>query len=313
MKHYGGSNNLQYQDIEVPKPRAGEVLVEIKATVFNDWDWSLITGKPAVYRLMFGLFKPKHPIPGIELAGVVTALGEGVGKFKFGDRVFGDISDNGWGTFAEYGCYKEVDLIRIPENMSFMDAAAIPHAAMLAYQGLFDIGGLVKGQQVLINGAGGGMGAFAIQMAKLFDAEITGVDNEAKLDFMTAQGCDHVIDYRKQDITELNRQFDLILDAKTTRYPSKYLKILKPKGKYVTVGGHVKRLIQLFVLNKFGKNQLKMVGLKQNKDLEIVNDWYGKGNIKPVIDGPYTLEKVPELVDYFGEGRHRGKIIITNE
>lgn len=313
MTKYGDPKNLVLDEIDTPSPKTGEVLVEIKATAINDWDWSLITGRPYVYRLLFGIIKPKFAIPGIELAGIVRSLGQGVNKFKIGDRVYGDISNSGWGTFAEFGCFKVDDLVAIPDGMPFTDATAIPHAAMLAYQGLIDVGNLESGQKILINGAGGGMGVFAVQIAKTFNVEITGVDSEAKLGLMKELGFDHVIDYKKSDFTKEGKQYDLILDAKTTRNPAAYLKALKSNGKYVTVGGYLNRLLQLFITNKLGEKKVKMVGLKQNKDLDKIHELYASGNIKPIIDGPYPLNDVPKLISYFGNGLHKGKIIIGLE
>lgn len=313
--HYGHPNTLQVKELEKPVPGKHEVLVRIRATTINDFDWSLVRGKPYPYRLLFGLLKPKHPIAGIELAGTVEAIGDGVTAFEVGDAVYGDLSEYGWGSFAEYACVRETALVLKPENMTFEEAAAIPHASLLAAQGLIDIGTISRGQKILINGAGGGMGTFGLQIAKTFDAEVTGVDSGEKLGMMQSLGFDRVIDYRKEDFTQNGQQFDLILDAKTTRPPSAFLPSLKPAGKYVTVGGHLNRLLQLVTLTRLlpggRKKPLFLLSLKPNKNLAYINQLFEAGKLKPVIDGPYSLEDIPYLLQYFGEGKHKGKVVIS--
>jgi len=311
---YGPSDLLQLAELPKPVPSEHEVLVKIHATAVNDYDWSMVRGKPFILRLMFGLFKPKRPVPGMELAGTVEATGKGITAFRVGDAVYGDTSDYGFGSFAEYLCVHEKALSPKPAGMSFTEAAAIPHAAMLAYQGLVEVGNLQPGQRVLINGAGGGVGTLGLQLAKLYDAEVTGVDTGDKLRMMEAIGFDHLIDYRKTDFTKTGEHYDVILDAKTNRSPFAYARSLQPHGKYVTVGGKLTRLLQLLVLKpwmaaRYGKS-FHLVGLKPNKDLAYINELFEAGKIKPVIDGPYTLERAPEAIQYFGEGRHQGKVVI---
>lgn len=313
---YGSPEVLQLKEIAKPTPKENEVLVKIHATAVNDYDWSMIRGKPYLYRLLYGVLKPKHQIPGMELAGTIEALGPNANSFKIGDAVYGDISQYGFGSFAEYVCINEKALTLKPVKMSFEEAAAIPHAAMLAVQGLLDIGLLQKGQKILINGAGGGMGTFGLQIAKLYDAEVTGVDTGGKLKMMKELGFDYIIDYKKEDFTKNKQCYDLILDAKTTRSTFRYLRALNPNGKYVTVGGYLNRLIPIIILKPFisiiSKKRVHMVVLKPNKDLEYINELFSVGKIKPVIDGPYKLSEIPGLIQYFGEGRHKGKIIIKN-
>lgn len=312
---YGPPRTLQLKEITKPSPAAKEVLIRVEATAINDFDWSFVRGKPYLYRLLFGLFKPKTPIPGLEYAGVVEAVGEGVSAFKAGDEVYGDLSDVGWGSFAEYIAIHEEAVVPKPQMMPFVEAASIPHASMLASQGLIDAGQIKEGQKVLINGAGGGMGMFALQIAKMYGAEISGVDSGAKLERMRAMGFDHVIDYQKEDFTRNGQRYDLILDAKTTRSPFAFLRSLQPNGKYVTVGGYVTRLIQHFFLkgwiSRFTDKSMHIVALKPNKDLAYINQLYEAGKIKPHIDGPYALDEIPRLIQYFGEGRHQGKVVIT--
>ncbi|MEM7298507.1 MAG: NAD(P)-dependent alcohol dehydrogenase, partial [Bacteroidota bacterium] len=246
---YGTPDSLQLQEVEKPSPKKDEVLVKVHATSINDWDWGLVRGKPNVLRLLFGILKPKKPIPGIELSGIVEEIGEEITRFKVGDKVYGDLSNHGWGSWCEYACAKEDSLTIKPEQMSFEEAAATPHAALLAYQGLL-LGNIKGGMEVLVNGAGGGMGTFAFQILQTFGATITGVDSGHKLNMMREMGADEVIDYTQQDFTKTGKKYDLVLDAKTTRAPGTYLKSLKPDGKYITVGGHYGKLARLFLGKK---------------------------------------------------------------
>jgi len=277
----------------------------------------LMRGKPYPYRLMFGITKPKKKIPGIELSGIIEALGENVNTFKVGDAVYGDISSYGFGCFAEYICVDEKALVLKPVKMSFEEAASISHASMLAVQGLVDVGKIQKGQKILINGSGGGVGTFGLSIAKLYGSEVTGVDTGDKLKMMKSIGFDHVIDYKKEDFTKNGQCYDLILDTKTNRSTFDYVRSLSPNGRYVTVGGDLNRLLQIFLLkpciSKFNKKSIDIVALKPNKDLDYINELYETGKIKPVIDGPYKLSEVPELIQYFGEGKHTGKVVITLE
>ena len=310
-RHYGPPNRLKIEDIPVPSPGSYELLIKVHATTINDFDWSLVTGKPAAYRLLFGLTTPKHPIPGIELSGTVEAIGNRVTDFKPGDAVYGDISGQGWGSYAEYTCVHQDSLIHKPLEMSFIDAAAIPHASMLAWQGLVDAGRITKGQKILINGAGGGMGTFGVQIAKPYQAYVSGIDAAGKLERMKSLGFDQVYDYRKFNFTESDEQYDLILDAKTTYSPSRLARALKPGGKYVTVGGALNRLLQVYLVQKFGKKNMHLVALKPNKDLAQIGKLYQDGMLKPEIDGPYTMQEIPKLLEYFGAGKHTGKVVVS--
>ncbi|WPP52687.1 NAD(P)-dependent alcohol dehydrogenase [Catalinimonas niigatensis] len=317
---YGPPETLQLKEVEKPMPKENEVLVKIMATAINDYDWSMVRGKPYLYRLMFGLLKPGQAIPGMELAGIVEAVGADVISFKSGDAVYGDISAYGFGSFAEYIVIHEKALVKKPESMGFEEAASIPHAALLARQGLCDIGNIRSKQKILINGAGGGVGTFGLQLAKLLECEVTGVDTGEKLEMMKALGFDQVIDYRKEDFTRRvtsakNRvQYDLILDCKTSRSPFSYLPSLKPHGMYVTVGGKPLRLLQVLVFAKlisfFTKKKLSILALQPNQGLAYINELYAQGKIKCIIDGPYALAEAPRLIQYFGEGKHQGKVVL---
>ncbi|MEX1189476.1 MAG: NAD(P)-dependent alcohol dehydrogenase [Bacteroidia bacterium] len=305
---------LRIDEIVNPSPSAKQVLVKIRATSVNDYDWSLVRGKPFLYRLMFGFSKPKNPIPGMEVSGVVEAVGEGVESLAIGDEVFGDTSDHGFGTFAEYICLHENSLIKKPSEISFEDAAAISHAGGLAVQALNNFGNLVDGQSVLINGGGGGVGTIALQLAKLQNCHVTGVDTGKKLEMMKSLGFDEVLDYKKHDFTKAGRQFDFILDCKSNRFPLSYLKSLKPKGRYVSIGGELSTLFALLFWGKliglFTKKRLHILALKSNKGLEPVIHFMKQGKLKCVIDGPHKFEESARLIQYFGEGKHSGKVVI---
>ena len=318
LTKYGSPDYLQLQEVEKPTPNDDEVLIKVKAASVNDWDWCLTIGKPFYIRLLCGFFKPKVQIPGVDIAGEIVAIGKNVSKFQPGDRVYGDLSENGFGGFAEYVCAPVSALALKPENMTYIEAAAIPHAAMLAVQGLRDLGKIQPGQKLLINGAGGGVGTLGVQIAKAIGVEhITGVDSSNKLDMMRAIGFDRTIDYKTDDFTQIERGYDLILDPKTNRSIFSYLPVLKPNGSYVTVGGLTPRLFQALFLSSlivllFKKN-VQLLGLKPNKDLDYINELFEAEKIKPVIDGPYKLSDGIEAIRHFGEGKHQGKIIIRME
>ncbi len=317
-ERYGSPDVLELKELDKPIPKDDEVLIKVQAASVNDWDWGLLRGKPFVTRLVtLGLLKPKIKILGVDTAGQVEAVGRNVNKFQPGDKVFGDISECGFGGFAEYVCAGENALALKPASMTFEEAAAIPHAAMLAVQGLRDKGQIQPGQKLLINGAGGGVGTFAVQIAKLYGVEVTGVDSPGKLDMLRSMGFDHVIDYTKEDFTKKGQCYDLILDVKTNRSIFDYTRALSPNGIYVTAGGSMTRLFQAFLLgpliSMINKKKIRIVTLKPNKDLAYMIELFEAGKIKPVIDGPYKLSEVPEAIRLFGEGKHKGKVIITVE
>ncbi len=314
LTRYGTPDELQLGEVNEPEPEEDEVLVEVYAAAVNDWDWMLVRGTPFYIRLIGGLHKPRILVPGVEVAGRVRQIGKGVTKFRLGDAVYGDLSECGFGGFAEFVCAPQDALTRKAERMSFCEAAAIPHAAALALQGLRDEGGIQPGHHVLINGAGGGVGTLGVQIARAFGAVVAGVDSAGKLEVMRQLGFDHVIDYHQEDFTRSDRTYDLILDTKTNRSPFDYLRVLRPGGKYVTVGGATGRLVQALALGPFvrrvKRKDLRLVGLKPNQDMQYINALYASGVLKPVIDGPYALSEVPEAIRYFGEGRHKGKVVI---
>ena len=315
MRRYGTPDVLELTDVAKPTPEADEVLVRVHAASINDWDWGLLQGTPFVNRVASGLFRPKVQILGGDIAGRVEAVGRDVKVFAPGDEVYGDLCMSGFGAFAEYVCAPEEGLVRKPVGMAFEQAAAIPQAGMLAVQGLIDVGRIHRGQKLLLNGAGGGVGTFALQIARLYEAEVTVVDKPGKLEMLRAMGADHVIDYHKEDFTKGGKCYDLILDVTTNRSPFAYARALNPDGTYVTVGGRTWRLLQVLVMGPLmprvcGKH-VRVVALKPNKDLAYMNGLFEAGKLVPVIDGPYKLADVPDALRHFGTGDHRGKIIVT--
>ena len=313
---YGTPDVLELKEVDKPTPKDDEVLIKVYAASINDWDWGLLQGIPFANRLLFGLLKPKKKILGSDIAGRIEAVGKNVKQFQLGDEVFGDLSGD-WGGFAEYVCARENALALKPASMTFDEAAAIPQAAMLALQGLRDKGQIQPGQKLLINGAGGGVGTFAVQIAKLNGVEVTGVDSSGKLDLLRSMGFDQVIDYTQEDFTKNGQCYDLILDVKTNRSIFDYTRALSPNGIYVTVGGSMARLLQALFLRPWismiSKKNIRIVTLKPNKDLAYMNELFEAGKVKPVIDGPYKLSEVPEAIRHFGEGNHKGKVVITLE
>lgn len=314
LKEYGLPDLLEIGEVAKPVPTDEEVLVKIHSASINDWDWGLVRGKPFVIRLFFGLTKPKITIPGVDVSGTVEAVGGKVRSFKTGERVYCDLSECGFGGFAEYVCVPEKALSKMPSNISFNDAAALPHAGLLALQGLVDKGKVKPGQSVLINGAGGGVGTLGIQILKSYGVKVTGVDSAEKLDLMTSLGFDSVLDYKTVDFTETGEKYDLILDTKSNRSAFKYARSLNKNGTYVTVGGSMYRLLEIFLLGSlislFTGKKLCVLFHQPNKGLDQISELVEKGQIRPVVDGPYRFDEIPELIQYLGEGRHLGKIIV---
>jgi len=313
LTNYGGPDQLQLMEVEKPSPADNEVLVKVYAVSINDWDWGLMQGD-FVNRMFNGFSKPKTKILGSDIAGRVEAIGKKVTRFKPGDEVFGDLSGR-WGGFAEYVCAHESSLGHKSPRMTFEQAASIPQAAMLAVQGLIDKGGIQPGEKILLNGAGGGVGTFGLQILKPLGVEVTVVDTAAKLEMLRSLGAAHVIDYKQEDFTKTGKRYDRILDTKTNRSIFSYLRALNPGGKYITVGGSIPRLLQTFlcspIISLFTHKKVSIVALKANKDLDYMSKLFESGQVKPVIDGPYTLEEVPEAFRIFGRGEHRGKLVIT--
>jgi NADPH:quinone reductase-like Zn-dependent oxidoreductase len=263
---------------------------------------------------MWGLTKPKIKILGSDIAGRIEAVGDNVKRFQPGDEVFGDIMEH-WGGFAEYVCAPESMLTLKPAGMTFEQAAALPQAAVVALQGIRDKGNIQPGQKVMINGAGGGSGSFALQLARMYDAEVTGIDSGEKLDTMRSNGADHVIDYTKEDFAIREERYDLILDLAAHRSIFDYRRVLQPNGVYLLVGGSMPRILQAAFLGPLisiaGSRKMGMLLVKQNKGLDYLSELVMNGTITPVIDRTYPLDEAPEALRYLGEGHARGKVIIT--
>ncbi|WP_428236661.1 NAD(P)-dependent alcohol dehydrogenase [Gracilimonas sp.] len=314
LKEYGLPHKLEVGEVPKPVPKDEEVLVRIHAASINDWDWGLVRGNPFIIRLLYGLQTPKIRIPGVDISGTIEAVGEEVNSFSIGDEIYCDLSECGFGGFAEYVCVPEKMASKKPASLSHNEAAALPHAGLLALQGLIHKREMKSGEMILINGAGGGVGSLAIQMLKPLQAEVTGVDSGDKLEMMKSLGYDYVIDYKKTDFTETGEQYDLILDGKTNRSVFTYARCLKKKGRYVTVGGSMPRLFGIvlsgWILSLFTGKKLSVLALKPNKGLDQLSRLAEKGILKPVIDGPYPFDQIPELIQYFGEGKHKGKVVV---
>lgn len=317
LKEYGLPNVLEIGEVEKPIPNDNEVLVKVHSASINDWDWGLVRGKPLIIRLFFGLNKPKINVPGVDVSGTIEAIGGNVNAFKIGDEIYCDLSECGCGAFAEYVCVPEKTLSKKPSNISHNDASALPHAALLALHGLVEKGKVKSEQTVLINGAGGGVGTLGIQILKPYDVTVTGVDSDKKLDLMKSLGYDYVMDYKKVDFTDTGEKYDLILDTKSTRSAFKIARSLNKNGTYITAGGLMYRLIGVALLGPlislFTGKKLSVLIHNPNKGLDRISELVEKGQIKPVVEGPYGFDKIPELIQYFGEGKHFGKIVVEIE
>ena len=316
---YGPPDGLELKEVPKPTPKDDELLISVHASSINSWDWEFLNGIPFINRLMFGLLKPKpgKQILGADIAGTVEAVGKHVTRFQPGDEVFGDLWAN-WGGFAEYACAHETALERKPANSTFEEAAAVPQAGVLALQGLRKAGHILPGQKVLINGAGGGVGTFAVQLAKLSGAEVTGVDASHKLNVVRSVGADHVIDYTQEDFTKTGERYDLIIDCQGFRSMFDYKRALRPEGTYAMVGGSMPRMLQLLFLSFCASltresRKFRLVAEGPNKGLADLKELIEAGKLVPIVDRTYQLSEVPEALRYFGEGRHKGKIVIAME
>jgi len=315
---YGSPDVLQLNDVEKPAPADDEVLIHMHAASVNAADLHYLRADPFLIRLMSGLLKPKNTILGADIAGRVEAVGKNVTQFQPGDEVFGDISGCGWGGFAEYVCARQDALVLKPANITFEQAAAVPMAAVTALQGLRSKGQIQSGQKVLVNGASGGVGTFAVQIAKSFGADVTGVCSTRNLDMVRSIGADRVIDYTREDFTQNEHRFDLILAANGYHSISDYQRALNPKGTYVTTGGSMAQVSQAMLqgpwISMTGSQKMgNMLARPNQKDLAFLKELLAAGNVVPVIDRRYPLRAVPEALRYLEEGHARGKVVITVE
>lgn len=309
---YGIPDLLELREVERPEPKANEVLVKVLAASVNKADWHLIQGKPLPVRLMAGLIKPKYQILGADVAGVVERVGSGVTQFRPGDEVFGDLSGGGFGGFAEYVCTDEKYLAKKPSNLSFEETAALPMASITALQGLRDKGNIGEGQEVLINGASGGVGGFAIQIAKSFGATITAVCSTQKVEQAQKQGADAVIDYKQQDFTTAKKQYDLIFDVVANHSIAALSRVLKKGGHYVTsafsmgamISGPWKAITE-------GKKLTNLLASANQADLQYISKLAENGKLSPIIQKTFTLDDVPDALWTMGRGGVAGKLVIT--
>ena len=314
---YGPPNVLQLKEVDKPTPRDNEVLVKIHAASLNAADLETLRG---VFLIRFvAPLKPKYKILGSDIAGQVEAVGRNIKQFQPGDEIWGDLSRCGFGTFAEYVCIPENALRLKPAGMTFEEAAAVPTAAVVALQNLRDKSPIQPEQKVLINGAGGGVGTFAVQLAKYFGAEVTGVDSTSKLDLVRSIGADRVIDYTQEDFTKNGQHYDLILDVVVHRSVFDYKRALSPKGIVVMVGGSITRVFLNMLLGSLismtGSKKMGLVMWKPNnkEDLDFLKELLETGKVVPVIDRRYPLSDVAEALRYLEEGHAQGKVVITVE
>ena len=319
---YGSTRVLKLKEVEKPVPGSDEVLVKVYASSVNSWDWDLLRGKPRIYRLMFGFFKPKHLILGCDIAGKVEVIGDKCQRFKPGDEVYADTSAHGFGAFAEYVCVPESMVEFRPSTISLAESASLPQAAVLALQGL-QRGNLHTGMKVAINGAGGCCGPIAIQIAKIYDTEITAIDRAEKIEFLENLGADIVVDFKKSNFLKKKGKYDLILDFMARRSMFEYMRSLAPGGSLVIAGGKIRTILSTLLMGSIltffcrlfcginGKKFLILVHEPSHKVLESVKTLVDSGKVKPVIDSYYTLEHTAEALKYFGRSKHKGKIVIS--
>ena len=317
---YGPPDVLELKDIDKPVLGDDEVLVRVHATSVNPADWHLLRGEPYIARLQLGLRKPKDRVLGCDVAGRLEAVGKDVTMLRAGDEVFGSPFMHGLGAFAEYVCVSEGLLASKPATLSFEQAATVPLAAMTALQGLRDHGRIEAGHRVLIVGASGGVGTFAVQIAKYFDAEVTGVCSTRNVEMVRSLGADHVIDYTREDFTQSGQKYDLIFQLAGTRSPSECRRALTSDGTLVLSSGEsegrwigpVDRIIKALVLSPFVSEKMASFTVKPNKeDLQFLKQLIEAGTLTPVIDRTYPLSEVPEAIRYLEEGHAQGKVVIT--
>jgi NADPH:quinone reductase-like Zn-dependent oxidoreductase len=321
----GASGSPELRDVDVPVPTENEVLVRVHASSLNDYDLFILGRPPLPFRVVGSLLRAvsasapsRVRIGGSDVAGSVVAVGSRIERFSPGDAVFGDVSSfgfKGFGAFAEYVCAPESALLPMPACMTFEQAAALPQAGALAMQGLLASGPLQPGRKILINGAGGGVGTISVQVAKLQGAEVTGVDRASKFQMMRSIGFDYVIDYEQQDFTRCRERYDLILDTKANRSLFAYMRVLKPGGTYVTVGGETTTLFQFLIfgglIRLLAGKKIVVIKLKQNAHLVDLKEFFEAGHLVPVIDGPYKLSEWHEAFHHFSAANHEGKVILT--
>jgi NADPH:quinone reductase-like Zn-dependent oxidoreductase len=313
-EQYGPPDVLQLKEVEKPTPKDREVLVQVQAASINQGDAYVVRGEPLLFRPIYGLPGPKHRIPGGDVAGRVESVGRDVKQFQPGDEVFGDLGGCGFGAWAEYVSAPEDALVLKPANTTFEGAAAVSQAAVVALQGLRDKGEIQPGQKVLINGASGGVGTFAVQIAKSFGAEVTGVCSTRNLDLVRSIGADQVIDYTQKDFTSSGPNYDLIFDIAGNRSVSETMRALRPQGTHVSCAISVVALLLGPLISMFGnKKVVQLSHSPDTKDLAIMKEILEAGKVVPVIDKSFPLSEVAEAVRHYENGHPQGKVVITVE
>ena len=313
---YGPPDVLELKEVEKPSPNDDEVLIKVHAASVNPAELHLLRADPFFARFYSGLLKPKNTILGADISGTVESVGRNIKLFHIGDNVFGDLSDSGWGGFAQYVCAPENALALKPAHLSFEEAAAVPLAATTALQGLRNKGHIQQGQKVLINGASGGVGTFAVQIAKSFGADVTAVCSTRNLEIARSIGADHGIDYTQEDFTKSGQLYDLIFAANGYHSLSDYKRALSPKGIYVVAGGSMTQLFQAVLLaprmSETGGRKMAALSAKTSqKDLSFLKELLEAGKLVPVIDRRYPLTEAAEAMRYLGEGHAKGKVVVT--
>ncbi len=314
---YGPPEVLRLEEVAKPVPKDDEVLVKIHAASVNAADWRMMRADPFLARFYGGLLKPtRFHILGCDIAGRVEGVGSKVSRFKPGDEVFGDVFASGFGGFAEYKCAHEDELVPKPDNVSFEEAAAVPLAGMTALQALRDVGQIQAGQEVLIVGASGGVGTFAVQLAKHFGAKVTAVCSTKKVEQARALGADQVIDYTQEDFTRSGRRYDLIVGVNGFRSIFDYRRTLNPHGRYVMIGGNTAQLFQALLLGPslslLGRRKMLVVPSKPNqRNLLLLRELLEAGKLRPVIDRRYPLAEIRDAIRYVEQGHASGKVVIT--
>lgn len=302
---FGSPDVLQMKEVPTTVPHENEVLLKVRAASVNAYDWRHIRADPWMIRFMGGgLTKPKHPIMGADVAGIVESIGKNVKSFKIGDEVFGEA---GYGGFAEFAAVHESRIVPKPKNRSFEEAAAAPMAALTALQGLRE-GEIKEGNKVLVNGSSGGVGSYAVQIAIWFGAEVTAVCSTSKMDMVRSLGADQVIDYTKEDVTEMDVKYDLIFDSAAFRPASDYKRILSPDGKYIIAGGNIFRIMKLLIRSR--KNMKTISAKILTEDLMLIKEMLESGKVKSAIDKVYPLQQTAQAIRRLEERKVKGKVVI---
>lgn len=321
QSEYGSADVLRLEELEKPAVADNEVLVKVRGAGVHAGDWHLMRGDPFLTRLMLGgILKPKITTIGTDVAGQVEAVGKDVKQFQPGDEVFGDLSECGFGAFSEYVSVPETALAQKPANLSFEEAATVPVSGLAALQALRDYGEIQPGQRVLINGASGGVGSFAVQLAKGFGAEVTAVCSTNKVEMVKSLGADYIVDYTQSDPTQLTQPYDLIVDAAAYRPFSDFLDAVVPSGTYVMIGGATSEFFRSMLLGSFverfkakaSRRHVKcLVSTPNQADLTVLKDWIEAGKLKPFVDLTYPLAEVPTAIRYVEERQVKGKVAIS--